>query len=429
MSNSIEKHYERSQQRVAILEKMIEDKTREVYLEHQKVEKSNLFLSRILGAMSSGVLVVDENFAITIANDAARQVLRREATDLVGQMLWNVFSVEGLDNCTHRELPVEQTEGVLKIDSVRSSVPITYAFSVLENDLGEVEAVVCLFQDLTTMKSLERQLLQAQKLESVGQLAAGIAHEINTPIQYVRDNTVFVREEFERLKELFSEMQALLGAIAGIDSLADKRESLIQTVEDVDLEYLMEEIPTALNQSFEGAESVARIVRSMKTFSHPGSDEKSHSNLNQAIESTVTVSKNEWKYVSEVKLDLDDSLPLINCYPGELNQVFLNLLVNAAHAISDDTDAGKNGKGLITVSTRRKGNMVEITVTDSGTGITDEVVDKIFDPFFTTKQLGKGTGQGLAIVYSTITERHNGTIECETKIGVGTTFRVSIPLE
>ncbi|MCB0329801.1 MAG: hypothetical protein KDD70_09060, partial [Bdellovibrionales bacterium] len=181
--------------------------------------------------------------------------------------------------------------------------------------------------------------------------------------------------------------------------------------------------------SFEGAESVARIVRSMKAFSHPGTEDKAYLDINEAIESTATVSRNEWKYVADMTLNLDPSIPMVRGYAGELSQVFLNLIVNAAHAIGDATEGGKAGKRGITITTRHRQGIVEISISDAGIGIPVEIRERIFDPFFTTKAVGKGTGQGLSMAYSTIVERHNGSIDFLSEVGKGTTFRISLPVD
>jgi signal transduction histidine kinase len=199
-------------------------------------------------------------------------------------------------------------------------------------------------------------------------------------------------------------------------------------IEAVDLDYLRSEIPMAVEQTLEGVSQVSRIVTSMRHFSHPGTDKKSSVDLNRALEATITIARNEWKYVAELEADIDPSLPLVACLPGEMNQVFLNLLVNAAHAIGEITDDGRKGKGMIRVSTRRNGGSVQIRIADTGGGIPAAVQSHIFDPFFTTKPVGKGTGQGLAIAHSVIVEKHAGTIRFETHEGRGTTFIIDLPV-
>jgi len=200
----------------------------------------------------------------------------------------------------------------------------------------------------------------------------------------------------------------------------------IQTASDV--EYLYLQIPQAIQETLEGVERVTKIVRAMKEFSHPGSKEKSSADLNKAIETTVTVARNEWKYVADLQLDLDPQLPHVPCFLGEFNQVILNLVVNAAHAIGDVVKQQPGTKGKITITTRRDGAWVEVRVSDTGTGIAEANRSRIFEPFFTTKDVGKGTGQGLSIVYGSIVKKHGGTATFETEVGKGTTFIIRLPI-
>jgi signal transduction histidine kinase len=195
-----------------------------------------------------------------------------------------------------------------------------------------------------------------------------------------------------------------------------------------DLEFLRENIPSSLKEAIEGIERVAKIVRAMKEFSHPGHKGKTSADLNQCIESTIIVAGSEWKFVAEVKLELAADLPRVPCFPGEINQCLLNLIVNAAHAIGDVVKKTPGTKGLITVRTRNNGDHVEIRVQDTGTGIPEAARPKIFDPFFTTKEVGKGTGQGLSIVYASVVKRHGGTVAFETETGRGTTFIIRLPV-
>jgi signal transduction histidine kinase len=193
------------------------------------------------------------------------------------------------------------------------------------------------------------------------------------------------------------------------------------------LEYLLAEIPKAISQSADGIDRVATIVRAMKEFAHPGSAEKAAVNLNKAIESTVTVARNEWKYVADLHTTLDPTLPPVPCLVGEFNQVVLNMIVNATHAIADAVK-GTGGKGTITIGTRRAGDFVEVCIADTGMGIPESIRHRIFDPFFTTKEVGKGTGQGLAIARSVVVDKHGGTIAVESQVGTGTTFIIRLPL-
>jgi two-component system, NtrC family, sensor kinase len=275
---------------------------------------------------------------------------------------------------------------------------------------------------------MEVQLRQAHKLEAIGQLAAGIAHEINTPIQYVGDNTRFLKDSFHNIGQVLKSHKELIQAAKEKSLTPDLIARAEKVLADGDLDYLFEQIPAAIKESLEGVERVARIVRAMKEFSHPGGKEKTAVDLNKAIESTVTVARNEWKYVADVKLDLDPRLPAIPCFIGEFNQAILNLLVNAAHAIGDVVKQAPGSKGVITVSTRADGDWVDVRVRDTGAGISESNRARIFEPFFTTKEVGKGTGQGLSIVYGSIVKRHGGTVNFETEPGKGTTFILRLPI-
>lgn len=290
-----------------------------------------------------------------------------------------------------------------------------------------VQANEELRREVQERKLLEGQLLQAQKLEAIGQLAAGVAHEINTPIQYVGDNCNFLGGSFRQLDTMLEQYDKALGALRASGYRPELVSETDECVARADLEYLRSEIPAAIGQSMEGVERVARIVRAMKEFSHPGSGQKELVDLNHAIQNTLIVCRNEWKYVAEAVTDLDGALPQVRCLPGEINQVLLNLVVNAAHAI-DEAKRGQS-KGKIEVSTRRDGNFAEIRVTDDGTGIPAGVQERIFDPFFTTKEVGKGTGQGLALARNIVVKKHGGTLTFETELNKGTSFILRIPMD
>jgi len=306
-------------------------------------------------------------------------------------------------------------------------------------DPAEVELLTELANQLaygiTTLRTrrenqlIHAQLVQAQKLESIGSLAAGIAHEINTPMQYVGDNTRFLQGAFDEITDVLSHYQRLLGAGQHGQLTAHLLEEVRQAVQAADPDDLMEEIPAAIEQSLEGIQRVSAIVRAMKEFAHPQAAEKSLVDLNRAIRSTLTVARNEWKYVAEMVTDLDETLPPVPCLAGDINQVVLNLVVNAAHAIGAAVAAGRMDKGTITVATKTDGRWVEIRVADNGTGIPAAICSKVFDPFFTTKEVGRGTGQGLAIARSVVVNKHDGEIAFTTEEGRGTTFIVRLPLD
>ncbi len=306
---------------------------------------------------------------------------------------------------------------------------------VVRDEAGVAIEIIGSWTDITERKAseehgrrMEVQLRQAQKLEAIGQLAAGVAHEINTPTQFVTDNVHFLQDSCADLKKLIEAQSELIDAMAGHDAMAQQLGKLRALSEEVDIAYLLEEIPAAIRQTLEGTDRIAQIVRAMKEFSHPGSDTKTPINLNDAIASTLTVARNEWKYVADVEQRFDPDLPLVPCLPGDFNQVVLNLVVNAAHAISEAAESPDH-KGVITIRTRRSGDSAEISISDTGCGIPQDLREKIFDPFFTTKDIGKGTGQGLAIAHAVIVDKHAGTLQVDSELGQGTTFTITLPLD
>jgi signal transduction histidine kinase len=276
-------------------------------------------------------------------------------------------------------------------------------------------------------EKLQIRLLQAQKLESVGQLAAGIAHEINSPAQFIGTNINFIDEAFREVSQVLTSLLELH------ESVKNNRvtESQIKTNEELisllDWKYFQEEIPRAISQSQEGIQRVTSIVQAMKEFSHPGKKQKLDTDLNQIIRTIITVSRNEWKYVATVDTNLDLDLPLIPCLADEIGQVILNLIINSTHAIEKKLGQNPEGeKGRITVSTSQHEQHVEIQVADTGDGIPKHIQSKVFDLFFTTKEVGKGTGQGLAIAHDVITGKHDGTLTFESEPGLGTTFTIRL---
>jgi PAS domain S-box-containing protein len=292
---------------------------------------------------------------------------------------------------------------------------------------GKPVAMQGIGRDITGREAAEMELRQAQKLESVGRLASGIAHEINTPIQFVGDNTRFLQDSFAGLQTLLAKYQELRDAATAGAVSPGLLDELRGTEEQSDCAYLLEEIPKALTQTLEGVTQVATIVRAMKEFAHPERKERVAADINKALLNTLTVARNELKYVADVETEFGD-LPLVVCNISDLNQVFLNLLVNAAHAIGDVVkQSGKKGK--IRVRTAAEGKTVLVAISDTGCGIPEGIRNRIFDPFFTTKEVGRGTGQGLAIARSVVVERHKGSLSFESVLGEGTTFYVRLPIQ
>jgi PAS domain S-box-containing protein len=282
--------------------------------------------------------------------------------------------------------------------------------------------------DITDQKKLETQLQQTQKMEAIGQLAAGIAHEINTPTQFVGDNTRFFQDAYDDLIQIIRDYEKLIEK-AKSDSLT--RELIAaseERIKDMDLAYLEEEISIALEHTLKGVDRITKIVQAMKIFSHPGMITKQHTDINKEIEKMITITRNEWKYVARMETDFDSNLPDVPCFRAELNQVILNMIVNAAHAIAETNEDNAAQQGTIHIRTYHKDNWAKIRISDTGAGIPEDIRHKIFDLFFTTKGPGKGSGQGLAISHSVIVEKHKGTLDLESQVGKGTSFIIGLPL-
>jgi signal transduction histidine kinase len=281
-------------------------------------------------------------------------------------------------------------------------------------------------REATDRLQLEAELRHAQKLEAVGRLASGVAHEINTPIQFIGDGVHFVQEASTGLIAMIEAAQNLARAVEAGEATADAVRALRRAEKEADLEFLVEELPAALERTQQGVGRVAEIVRAMRGFARLEAD-RIHADLNSGLRDTLTVSRNEYKLVADVETDFGD-LPRVLCHAGDLNQVFLNLIVNAAHAIEDRV-SGSSERGTIRVATRTTGDKVVVEIGDDGTGIPEDVRERIFDPFFTTKKVGRGTGQGLAISRSIVVDNHGGSIDCDSVVGEGTTFRITLPAE
>jgi PAS domain S-box-containing protein len=282
----------------------------------------------------------------------------------------------------------------------------------LLDENGEVIGIIGVGFDITERKLAEQRLAAGEHLESIGRLAAGVAHEINTPIQYLNDSVYFIRDAMQDLLA----HNAKLAAALPVPPEADE-----------DIEDLKRELPPALDRVVDGLARIAEIVRSMKEFSHVDQREMSRVDLNRAINSTLIIARSEYKYVADMQTEFAD-LPLVTCHGGQVNQVVLNLVVNAAHAIADKNKAsGTTEKGLITVKSRIEDGFAVISISDTGGGIPEAIRKRIFEPFFTTKEVGRGTGQGLSIAHSVI-KAHGGKLDFVTELGKGTTFNVRLPL-
>lgn len=398
----------------------------------QKISNRTEKLTAIMNSLTAGVVMLDPDMKILEMNRRMQHFFPDVSVGksmLCYQAFNGLQSEEICENCPM--VTTFQTgtscETARRVTTIQGQRDFRIVTSPILDKNRNVYAGIALYEDITDRLILERDLLQAQKLESVGQLAAGIAHEINSPIQYIGDNIRFLKDTFENLVKVLDSYESFCGQLENTAVTEKISQHLSDAIEDADLDYLKEEIPQTIEQSLEGVQRVDKIVRAMKEFSHPGGDEKTMTDINKIIDSTVTVCRNEWKYVAEMSLDLATDLPLMPCFPGEISQVFLNIIVNGAHAISDLTEGGSKGMGKISISTNKTDNGIQIRISDSGGGIPAKVQDRIFDPFFTTKARGKGTGQGLAIAHRVVTDKHQGGLHFETQMGQGTTFVIDLP--
>ncbi|WP_232323689.1 ATP-binding protein [Catenuloplanes japonicus] len=373
-------------------------------------------LSVVVEHLPDALVLAGEAGTIRFVNPAARAMLR---AGLVGHSLWSLLHPDDVpalleSGATARLCRIRGAD-----DAGWTDVEALLEYAI-EHDGSR--SIVFTARDVSERQRLELELRHAQKLESVGRLAAGIAHEINTPIQFIGDNVRFMEDSFADVVRLWSAYRAVPAAPASPEELLEAMRAVEAVAEEIEMDYLIEEVPRAITQTLNGVQRVAGIVRAMKAFGHPGTEEKAPANLTEAIQNTLVVAANEIKYVADVETDLAD-LPPVYCHLGDINQVMLNLLVNAAHAIA----AADRGRGTIRVSTRAEGTQVVIEVGDTGTGVPPEIADKLFEPFFTTKEVGKGTGQGLPLVRTLVADRHGGTIDFTSEPGTGTVFTVRLP--
>lgn len=419
-------------------EKLLEERSRELYASNQKLVASASKLEKevqrtkaVFANAAEGIVIFNARGEIEALNQAGAEIFGFEEEQYFGTNICELIPVayalllsDNKQKLSFDDLTGENNEVMgNRVDG--SHLPLEFVISQFTHQ-GEV-TFSGIVRDLTRRKVLEQQLAHAQKMESVGQLAAGVAHELNTPIQFVSDNTSFLKSSFEEVGSILDLVENLVRKCGEQGLLVEDAKRIEEACTRVDLEFLRAEVPIAAEQTLQGTNTLARIVKAMKVFSHPGTKNYEEVDLNHALESTLTVSKSEWRYHCNLETQFANDLPKVTCLPGELNQVFLNLIVNAAHAMVGD-GSGKS-KGELTVRTFKTDHHVVVEIQDTGGGVPKSIQHRIFDPFFTTKEAGKGTGQGLSICYSIVVELHRGELSFESTEGVGTTFRVALPIE
>jgi len=392
-------------------------------------EENEIMLSTILNSIHSGILVVDAQSKLVMeANDSAINMINATKDKILGTDINGLLPAEmaNLLSEMHEQSgsKIKETKLIVSEDKI---VPVLLSSTLIRIDSGE-HLVLCL-TDITERKIAEYELAHDQKLKSIGSLAAGIAHEINTPTQFVSDNTRFLQDAFGDFDSLHQKYRLLVDESEQSGRFKTLVSEIRAITDEIDVEFLNEEIPTSIHQSLDGLSRISTIVNAMRDYAHPEIKEMKASNINKLIENAITVGRNEWKYSAKIVTDLDGSIPPVSCIPGEISQVILNMLINAVHAIQDTFEEGCDQMGLIKIKTGLYDDWAEISISDNGSGIPDKIKNSIFDPFFTTKEVGKGTGQGLALVRNVIVEKHAGTINIESKINEGSEFIIRLPMK
>lgn len=387
-------------------------------------------LSVTLRSIADGVITVNIAGEILLVNKAAERILLKNAKELERKSINEIFNIKAIENKPYskafsensivnilqnlnKKIVIEDSQGSVKI--------IILNCSEIRGQNGELSGYVYIIRDITEIEKIETQLALSQKLESIGRLAAGIAHEINSPMQYIGDNVEFFKKSFNMIVDCFDE----------VIKAAELEKAISKSIEDIknkyEIDFYTTEIIKAIEQTESGIDRINKIIVAMKDFTHPGVKEKRYANINKGIESTVAISKNEWKYAADIECLFDPNMPDIFCSIDEINQAILNIIINAAHAIQEKTQKNNAPKGKITIMTKYYDGIAEIIISDTGIGIPEMNKSKIFEPFFTTKDVGKGTGQGLAIVRDIVVNKHGGELLVDSKPMEGSSFTIRIP--
>lgn len=393
----------------------------------EAIQKSELRYRELVEHIKDGIAVFDVNLNFSFVNRQMAQMLGFKTDELPGMAL-NLFvtddSIEALHNCIYSssENKIEPFEVELTGREGRQFY-VMVSCSPIYHDL-DVEAIFAIFTDVTRFRELEGRLEKARRLEAIGQLAAGIAHEINTPVQYIENNTKYLKETLTDLLYFFDRLKS------SVERSKEDGSFLVPVdlIEGIDIDFIKEELPQAINENFQGLKRISSIVKYVKQLAYPGNNETRKEDINKTLQSVLDITSSEWKSVAEVEVNYDIYLPKVPIITGVFERAVVNIIINAVQAIKEKQANGYEGKGLIEISTLKHGEYVEIRIADSGTGIPDKIKDKIFDPFFTTKDVGKGTGQGLSICHKIIVDQHNGDISVESGKRKGATFVIKVPL-
>jgi two-component system, NtrC family, sensor kinase len=432
----------KSEQELIKSKENLEDLVQELTTVQNLLATEKELLSTTLMSIGEVVVVTDAEGFITLFNHAAETITGYSLDEALEKPLNAIFQ---LCDSSSNEMIQDIIHALLKMDNVQKNggnyrapalitrsgkrILISGSISPLLLSQNEIVGYVIVFQDITEKLKFESQTILSQKMAAIGQLAAGIAHEINTPIQYIGDNLKYLEKGFIKRSEMLAVYHLTLTDHLGKPIEQADLDQIEELNNQKKIKRYNEEIPKAIAESLEGVERVRKIVLAMREFSHPSAKEMKPSDINHGIETTITISRNEWKYYAEMQTDLAPNLPLVNCQIDEINQVVLNMIVNAAQAIQEKTGDNPDHKEIIFISTRQDKNQVQIIIRDTGPGIPPKIRERIFDPFFTTKGVGKGTGQGLSLAHNIIVNKHHGKISVDSEPGKGTTFTIQLPID
>ena len=388
--------------------------------------RANGYLEQVFSSMQGTLVVTDSRGVIQTVNRALLELLGYTEEELLGRPLSLICTSAELSGTAGPEAAMHsESLALVRVETRYRSrdgrlIPMLCSRSALRDEQGRMEGVVCTAFNLTERKEFVAQLFQSEKLASIGQLAAGIAHEINNPLGFIFSNLGTLAEYSRDILGLVRGYECLYQALENgdADQIAQARLQVGSCRAEVDIEYLIVDLDQLIRESRDGAERVRHIIQSLREFSHLDQSEKTPADLNQCLESALTIAWNELKYKVKVEKDYA-ALPQVWCYPQELNQVFINLLINAAQAIS--------GQGVISIRTFQEDHWVCAAIADTGQGMSPEVRRRLFEPFFTTKPVGQGTGLGLSTSYNIVVHKHGGELLVESQEGAGTTFTIRIP--
>ncbi len=379
---------------------------------------------RTLEFAGEGIVSTDQEGTITVANEAAERILGWPHGKLIGNSLGQILphptlGANGAQKNGVREGQLRQHDGK-QLEAEWRISPIREGNTIVGN--------VLLFRDVSDRRRLERRLVQAEKMEAVGQLAAGVAHEINTPLQFIGDNTTFAITSVTRLLAAADAARALLGDPRVRELAPGTSEALDNALREAKLDYLLQELPVALQQTLDGVHRAVSIVQVLRNFAHPDNAEQESVDVREIIEDALVLSRGKWKDIADIYARYLHSEARIVCSRGELSQVIINLLLNSVHAIEEAQRSMDLERGRIEIETSCANGQLAIRMTDNGTGIPKDIQSRVFEPFFTTKEVGKGTGQGLALAHSVVVQRHLGSLELDSEVGKGTTLTIALPI-